>query len=70
MISHLEQYWITKRGKVEVFLLSFFITILGLAVPPEGEEAAYSERLNALVEAVGSVLLIHNSEQYDLLQED
>ncbi|MGF1822724.1 hypothetical protein [Vibrio splendidus] len=33
MVSYLNQYWITTRGKVEAFTLSFFITILGLAVP-------------------------------------
>lgn len=56
--------------KIQEASISTDLTILGLAVPPEGEEAAYSERLNALVEAVGSVLLVHNSEQYDLLEED
>lgn len=33
MITYLDQYWITTRGKVEAFALSFFISILGLAVP-------------------------------------
>lgn len=33
MISFLDQYRISKRGKVEAFALSFFITLLGLAVP-------------------------------------
>ena len=33
MISSLDRYRITTQGKVEAFVLSFFITILGLAVP-------------------------------------
>lgn len=46
------------------------LTVLGLGLPKEGEEAVYAERINTLVEVVGSVLLVRNAEQYDLLEED
>ncbi len=43
------------------------LTILGMGLPPQGEEARYAERLNVLVNAVGSVLLVRNAEDYDIL---
>ncbi len=46
------------------------LTILGMGLPGEGEEATYAERLNNLVESVGSVLLVRNAENYDLLDTD
>jgi len=46
------------------------LTIMGMGLPPEGEEAAYAERLNAVVESVGSVLLVRNAEDYDILAGD
>ncbi|MEO1286915.1 MAG: amino acid permease [Chloroflexota bacterium] len=46
------------------------LTILGMGLPYEGEEEAYGERLNELVESVGSVLLVRNAENYDLLDTD
>ncbi|MEM9953326.1 MAG: amino acid permease [Chloroflexota bacterium] len=46
------------------------LTILGMGLPYEGEEEAYGERLNELVESVGSVLLVRNAESYDLLDTD
>lgn len=46
------------------------LTILGMGLPGDGEEALYAERLNQLVDSVGSVLLVRNAESYDLLDID
>ncbi|GAB5494019.1 MAG: Na-K-Cl cotransporter [Phototrophicaceae bacterium] len=46
------------------------LTILGMGLPADGDEEAYAERLNELVESVGSVLLVRNAESYDLLEMD
>ena len=46
------------------------LTILGMGLPLAGEEAEYGERLNELVESVGTVLLVRNAETYDLLDVD
>ena len=46
------------------------LTILGMGLPAKGEESAYAERLNELVQSVGSVLLVRNAETYDLLDTD
>lgn len=46
------------------------LTILGMGLAREGEEATYGERLNQLVESVGSVLLVRNAEHYDLFDTD
>ena len=46
------------------------LTILGMGLPIAGDEEAYGERLNQLVESVGSVLLVRNAENYDLLDVD
>ncbi len=46
------------------------LTILGMGLPADGEESAYAERLNDLVQSVGSVLLVRNAENYDLLDMD
>jgi len=46
------------------------LTILGMGLPGEGDEASYGERLNELVDSVGSVLLVRNAESYDLLDTD
>ncbi len=41
-----------------------------MAVPEQGQEEAYAERLNTLVDAVGSVLMVRNADTYDVLTED
>ncbi len=47
------------------------LTILGLHVPPLSDVEAYAERLESLVEAVGTVLLVRNAElDEDLLITD
>lgn len=46
------------------------LTILGMGLPADGDEAHYAERLNDLVDSVGSVLLVRNAESYDLLDMD
>lgn len=47
------------------------LTILGLHVPPEQDSESYAERINQLVNVVGSVLLIRNAEvDEDLLDTD
>lgn len=46
------------------------LTILGMGLPVDGDESAYAERLNELVLSVGSVLLVRNAENYDLLDTD
>lgn len=46
------------------------LTILGMGLPNAGDESAYAERLNELVQSVGSVLLVRNAETYDLLDTD
>ncbi len=46
------------------------LTILGMGLPADGDEAHYAERLNELVDSVGSVLLVRNAESYDLLDTD
>ncbi|MEL6407113.1 MAG: amino acid permease [Chloroflexota bacterium] len=46
------------------------LTILGMGLPLAGEEAIYGERLNELVESVGTVLLVRNAATYDLLDTD
>jgi amino acid transporter len=47
------------------------LTILGMAVPNDDELAPYAERLNALIEAVGSVLLVRNAQtDIDILTAD
>ncbi|MEL6524959.1 MAG: hypothetical protein AAFQ07_04540, partial [Chloroflexota bacterium] len=46
------------------------LTILGMGLPLAGEEAIYAERLNELVESVGTVLLVRNAATYDLLDTD
>ncbi len=46
------------------------LTILGMGLASDGDEAQYAERLNELVESVGSVLLVRNAESYDLLDTD
>ncbi len=47
------------------------LTILGLHVPPVSDVEAYAERLETLVEAVGTVLLVRNAElDEDLLITD
>ena len=44
------------------------LTVLGMAVPKENELEAYSVRLNNLVSAVGTVLLVRNAQDdYDIL---
>lgn len=45
------------------------LTLLGLQAPALDDAAAYAERVESLVEAVGSVLLVHNgSGEEELLQ--
>ncbi len=46
------------------------LTILGMGLPNDGEEGDYAERINELVQAVGSVLLVRNAETVDLLDTD
>lgn len=46
------------------------LTILGMGLPLAGDEEAYAERLNELVQSVGTVLLVRNAETYDLLDVD
>jgi len=46
------------------------LTILGMGLPQEGEEALYAERLEELVQTVGSVLLVRNAESDDILNTD
>lgn len=46
------------------------LTILGMAIPTEDDVAVYAERLEQLVDAVGSVLLVRNGELTDLLAEE
>lgn len=46
------------------------LTILGMGLPNAGDESTYAERLNELVQSVGSVLLVRNAETYDLLDTD
>lgn len=44
------------------------LTLLGMQVPKEADAVAYSERLNELVQSVGTALLIRNGEEsQDLL---
>lgn len=47
------------------------LTILGLHVPPVADVEAYAERLESLVDAIGTVLLVRNAElDEDLLITD
>ena len=41
------------------------LTLLGLHVPDEDSAEQYSDRMHALVDAVGTVLLVHNSQPDD-----
>jgi amino acid transporter len=38
------------------------LTILGMHLPSEEEDASYGDRINSLVEAVGTVLLVRNAQ--------
>jgi len=46
------------------------LTILGMALPSPEEAPAYAERLHQFVSAVGTVLLVRNAEEYDLLDDE
>lgn len=47
------------------------LTILGMHLPSPDEDAAYSERLNALIESVGTVLVVRNAQlDEDLLASE
>jgi amino acid transporter len=45
------------------------LTLLGMPVPPTGEESAYAERLDGLARAVGTVMLVYNAQVSDDLLE-
>ncbi len=46
------------------------LTLLGIQLPEEDQVPEYSERLNNLVETVGTVLMVRNASQDDLLGTD
>lgn len=39
------------------------LTIMGMRLPDEDQAVAYAERLNDLIDGVGTVLLVHNAQQ-------
>ena len=43
------------------------LTILGLGVPEEGQEAAYAMRIQDLIRSLGSALLVRSVETEELL---
>ena len=45
------------------------LTLLGMRLPEEDQAAAYANRLNNLVQAVGTVLLVHNARPDEQLLE-
>ena len=60
----------TIAEKIKEESKSTDLTILGLGLPAAGEESTYAERINGLIETIGTVLLVRNAEQFDLLEED
>lgn len=46
------------------------LSLLGMSRPPAAERIAYAQRLNQLIDAVGTVLLVHSASEEKLLAED
>lgn len=56
---------------IREYSLNADLTLLGMHLPDEKDIATYSERLNALVSSVGSVLLVRNAQlEEDLLEAE
>jgi len=46
------------------------LSLLGMSRPPAAERSAYAERLNQMIDAVGTVLLVHSASEEKLLADD